>query len=385
MKREMILALSRQDERRSTLAGCVACMMVLAAGAVLAQDPSTPAKAQPAAKSVQTLIQEAYGKTKSAKTAEEYGEIIALCEEIQAGSLSAGTGQYIKKLLGWTLTRRGEALAERASTQAAEGQAEQAERLSAQALADFDAAVQNDPTYWKALHNRGVSYAQAGKYDLALADFDRALELKPDYANTWFNRAEVRYAQAKYEDALRDYGQSLLYHSGDFGAYTSRGHTYFQLRRFREALDDYSQAVSLNSGSAIAYANRGDAYQSLGQWQRAAADYRRALELDGGLARTHQSLAWLLATCPDGNLRNSDRAIQAAEKAIELAGNDNYRYLDTLAAAYASAGRYDEAQTTLAEAIELAREQAAEQEVQRLEERKDLYGSGKPYRQGSNP
>ena len=51
--------------------------------------------------------------------------------------------------------------------------------------------------------------------------------------------------------------------------------------------------------------------------------------------------------------------------------------IDTLAAAYANAGNYEEAQTTIERAIEIAPENA----VDRLENRLALYIEKKPYRQ----
>jgi cytochrome c-type biogenesis protein CcmH/NrfG len=54
-------------------------------------------------------------------------------------------------------------------------------------------------------------------------------------------------------------------------------------------------------------------------------------------------LAWILATHPDVEVRDEELAVDLAERAQALTGGGEVRVLDALAAAYASAGRFDEA------------------------------------------
>lgn len=325
-----------------------------------------------------SLVEQAYEKTKTAQTAAAFTEIVELLDKALAGNLPAGKVQYANRLRGWGLNRRGEVQSTAADAARAEGEEEQAKRLDKVANVDFEEALKADPTHWKALHNRGVSFAQAGKYEQALGDFDRALELNPRYPNTWFNRGEIYYTQGEFERAIDDYNQVLALAPNDAGATISRGHAEFQLGRYSEALSDYSLAVNLNPRDATARTNRGDAYQGLGQWERAAADYRQAIALDPKLARAHQCAAWLLASCPDERFRNPALALEASQKAIEL-GGENHQTLDAFAAAQASASRFDEAQVTIAKAIAAAPEDAKGPLKQRLE----LYKSKRPYRQSA--
>ena len=85
-----------------------------------------------------------------------------------------------------------------------------------------------------------------------------------------------------------------------------------------------------------------------------------------------------MATCPDERFRDADRALRAAQRAVELLGNDDFRYLDTWAAAHANDGKFEQAIETLDKAISIA----PDDEVETLKRRKALYQQNEPYRQG---
>ena len=325
------------------------------------------------------LIQQAYEKTKNATSIADFDTILQLCAEAHKGGLNSPQESYVKSLIAWAQNRRGELYTEQASAAQQRGEKERAAELDGKALADFEAAIDLDATRWKPWHNRGVSYAIAGKYQNAIADFTKVIELNTNYPNAWFNRGEIYYDVGQLDQALKDYSEAIRLNPKDAGAYTSRAHTLFRLDRFKEALTDYTKAYEL-APDATTLANRGDAYQSLGQWGKAAEDFNQALQLDAESPRALQCAAWLLATCPDDLIRNQKYAVEAAEKAVELNGEPNMRYLDTLAAAYANAGRFDEAVAKVKEAIAYG----GTDETPPLKKRLELYQQQRPYRQPGN-
>ncbi len=336
---------------------------------------AAPAAAQSSAAS---LIKQAYQRTSSAASAEQFTEIIDLCGRAEAAGVNQEQSDYLKRLLGWSHNKRGELYADQAAAASDAGDADEAARWDALALEDFERSVAYDPTRFKTLHNRGVSYALAGNYQAAVADFTRVIELHSEHANAWFNRAEIRYELGQLDQAIEDYTEVLRLTPRDFGAYTGRGHAHFLAGRLRVALADYEQALALQPRSADAHANRGDAHQGLGLWEQAAEDYRQAVRLDPHSARAYESAAWLMATCPDERFRNAELAQQAAAKAVELRGDapPDVGQLDTLAAVQANAGRFDEAQQTLAGAITLASGVVKSE----LQNRLRLYQAQQPYR-----
>ena len=77
-------------------------------------------------------------------------------------------------------------------------------------------------------------------------------------------------------------------------------------------------------------------------------------KLVGTLALTLNNLAWLRAASPRAELRDGPEAVRLAERACTLTGYKMPMPVATLAAAYAEAGRFDEAVTTAGRARELA-------------------------------
>ena len=333
-------------------------------------------KAKPVASVPRDWEQQAYQKTKTAEKTDEYSEIIDLCKNALRTKLSSAKTDYAKRLLSWAYNRRGESLVDQAEAITDKTKIAEVKKLESQALHDFNASIKTDPNRWRAIHNRAVSLAQAGKHEESLQDFARTIELRPKFASAWFNRAEIRYQLGRYTEALKDYDQAIRLKNDDIEAYNGRGHVYYRLGKYDQAWESYNQAVERAPQDAVSYVNRADASADLARWEKAAKDYRQAIKLDKNLARAYQGAAWLMATCPDDRYRQPELAIEAAKKAIELAGANDYRSLDTLAAAQASLGQYEQAQATLGEAIQAAPENA----VPRLSKRMASYQAGKPYR-----
>lgn len=338
-------------------------------GAILGGAAAVQAADEPRAQ-----LDQAYQQTKTAKTSSELSAIIATCERALEQKLSEQHQAYARQLLAWTLNRRGEGYNEQAAAMQDEAEAE---RLDAAALADFDAAVRHDPSRWKSWHNRGVSRALLGQYPEALHDFDKVVELKPDYPNAWFNRAELRLELRQFTVAAEDYTHALRLQPDDPAALLGRGRAYLGEGLWDLAIADFDQVLQQEPTRAAALAYRGEARQAQGAWEAAAADIREAVKLDPQTAQGFLALGWLMATCPEDRFRQPDLAVQAAEKGVQLEGEQAVRPLDVLAAALANAGRFEEAEATLEKALP----HAPPGELADLQQRLQLYRDRKPFRQ----
>ena len=115
----------------------------------------------------------------------------------------------------------------------------------------------------------------------------------------------------------------------------------------------------------------------MGHIPKAIDDYRVAVEIDPSFALAWNNCAWLLATASDASLRNGRQAVEFATKACELTGYQKADVLDTLAAAHAEAGQFEQAVQRAKEAID----KADAKHKPAIEKRLALYATGQPYHQ----
>jgi 4-amino-4-deoxy-L-arabinose transferase-like glycosyltransferase len=95
--------------------------------------------------------------------------------------------------------------------------------------------------------------------------------------------------------------------------------------------------------------------------------------------------AWTYATSPEAEVRNSRLAVALAERACELTHYQKTIYVGTLAAAYAEAGRFDDAMATAEKACALAEKSGELNLLQRNQELLALYRQHRPYHETPEP
>ncbi len=208
------------------------------------------------------------------------------------------------------------------------------------AIAYFERALTLDPDYAKAHYNLGSALAAEGRAAEAESHFRRAVELDPEHASGHNNLANLLAAQGRLEEAIGHYRRSLELRPG-------------------------APRTRTNLGTALVFAGR--AAEAVPHLQAAAREAADGWTL---LARS----AWILAAHPDPAVRDGGRAVELAEEAVAQTEAPDVALLDVLAAAYAAAGRFDEAATATRRALELARD---ESEAEALRQRIEMYGEGK--------
>jgi len=160
--------------------------------------------------------------------------------------------------------------------------------------------------------------------------------------------------------------------------------------RVQEALVHYREAVEFMRNTrydrnlvSAAHNNIAGLLTQEGRVEEALSHYRQALRLTPNRPAVVNNLVWLLATHQDSRIRDAAEAVRLAEQTCEAAGPQeaSTMLLDTLAAAYAEAGRFEDAVHTVREAISRAVAAQSPAYVRDLEGRLRLYQMGRPYRQ----
>lgn len=175
---------------------------------------------------------------------------------------------------------------------------------------------------------------------------------------------------ADYEDAIR-LAPKRPY------AYVGRGDIHFRRGKYAEALSEYEKAVRLDPKAAVGYSAGGSAYARLGAFAMALSNFVEATGLEPKNPRVFNNLAWLLATYPDATMRNGRVAVAAAIDACQMSSWKDFHHIDSLAAAEAEMGDFQQAVECQREAIALAT--PTDPARKRMERRLGQYMQGKTY------
>jgi hypothetical protein len=113
----------------------------------------------------------------------------------------------------------------------------------------------------------------------------------------------------------------------------------------------------------------------------AVARYQHVIEINTNSLTALRNLAWLRATAADPQWRNGPEAVRLAERACQLDSYSHATPTGVLAAAYAEAGRFDEAARTAEKAHALAVQHNQPETAATTAQMAQLFRSGRPYHQ----
>lgn len=244
--------------------------------------------------------------------------------------------------------------------------------------------VSRNPGAYMAHNNLGVVLSQAGKAQEAIGQFEQAARLKPDDAEAYINLADVFLHEGEVQKAIGKYEQALRL-SPDFpAAHQGLGLALERTGKLSEAVWQYEQALRVKPGDADTHNYLGLALKKMGRVPEAAWQYEEALRIDPDHLEALNNLAWLLATQVTAEGGDPARAVALAKRACQLSDNQVATYLDTLAAAYAATGRFNDAVGTAQKAMQLAESTTQTQLVSKIEMRLELYRANRVYYQNSN-
>jgi protein O-mannosyl-transferase len=247
-----------------------------------------------------------------------------------------------------------------------------------EAISHFEKVAGSHPLFAEACNNLGSIFASQHQPKEAADYFARAIEARPDFAEAHNNLASMLASQGRMLEAMDHYGRALEIMPGYADAHINLGKVLERQGRTAEAIGHFIRAVEARPDPAVG-CMAGSALRGLGRYREAIGQYEKALSLDPSHLPAYYQLAWLLATCPDAEIRDGHRAVDLALKAERLTGGTNPEVLDGLAAAYAAAGQFSEALETAGRGIELARKQGNRALLESIGSRLRLYQAGRPY------
>ncbi len=217
-------------------------------------------------------------------------------------------------------------------------------------LAHLEKAVQLNPGLAVSHYHYGLALSRNGDAVKAITHLRRAALLAPDYSESRVQLAKLLDAQGEYEDALKQ----------------------------------LSECIQLRPSYYLAHFQTAVILERQGKYRQAVESYRATLQLAQDYLPAQNNLAWLLATHTDPDVRDGKLALQLANQAATATHRKHPAILDTLAAALAEQGDFQEASTTITAAINLLSPNGSKAFRQELESRRQLYRQKTPYRTVEN-
>jgi tetratricopeptide (TPR) repeat protein len=214
---------------------------------------------------------------------------------------------------------------------------------------------------------------EQGRADEAREEFQTALAIEPDQPGWLGGLASAQLAVGQTPQAIASLERALALEPGSALMHAHLGRALASQGRLGEAILQLDQALRLEPGNAEFAGLRARLLDRAGRTREAIAAYREALRLGAQAPDLPNNLAWLLATSAAGDPAAAAEAVRLAERAVAELGDGDAAALDTLAAAYAAAGRREEAARTAGRALARAEAGGDRQLAAQIRERLSLY------------
>ena len=248
-------------------------------------------------------------------------------------------------------------------------------------MSHFLSALTFDPDNSIVHFQLGCALMHLERFDDAMVSFRRILELEPDHHRAQERMGSALQSLGAHDEAIRHYRRALELEPDYVKAHVNLGNIYDSLGKRTEAIDHYHRALRVEPGDALTHYRIGLTMIVTGRVEEGISHIREVTDLAPEWADPLNNAAWILATDPEK--RRPAEAVTFAERAAAITRHRSAPVLDTLAAAYASAGQFDQAVKTARLAIELAREGGNPELVDGIAERLGLYRKSESFTEKS--
>lgn len=256
--------------------------------------------------------------------------------------------------------------------------ADLAQRRTDEAAERLRRVLEIDPDSAEAWFNLAGARLQAGKTDEAHGHLMKALACDPEHLGALQGLGDFHFEQQEYDRAIEYYTAVNRLDPYLPGPFVNRGIALGQLGDLDAAVHCFNAGLEHLPSDPLLHSNLGFALQQLRRYGEAISHYEQAVATAAGEPLALVNLSLLLSAAPDPKLRDGERAVELASRAVEASAGVSTEALVSLAAANAELGRFDEAVARI-EAAQRSPHVTAEERTL-LQRQATLYGSRSPYR-----
>jgi tetratricopeptide (TPR) repeat protein len=162
--------------------------------------------------------------------------------------------------------------------------------------------------------DRGYRLMGEGSVKSALADFDKAIELNPSYARAHADRGVALVHLKRLDEAEAALRRSRELNDNDFVVHQGLGMLHFARDRPADAVEALTRSIQLDPDQTFTLSARSDAYAQLGKLREALADADRIVAL-----KPEAAGAWWQKARLHVALGEADSALAAHDRLLALA------------------------------------------------------------------
>jgi len=243
----------------------------------------------------------------------------------------------------------------------------------------LEKVLELDPKHAKAHVSLGVILGKKRRVAEAMARFDTALKLDPENSTAHSNMARALQAKGMLEEATTHFQAAVELETENPLGYLRLGNVLLARGMLEQAVTPLEKAVQLDPEFVNAHLMLGNVLAAQGAFAAAITQFQETLAVDPKNLTATNALAWLLAACPEDDVRDGARAVRLIEPACAATGYQEPVLLSTLAAAYAEVGKFTEAVATANKALGLVKPRDISL-ARRIRRHMDSYQTGQPYR-----
>lgn len=258
-----------------------------------------------------------------------------------------------------------------------------------EAVGEFQETLKIEPHYPSfrrlALNTLGMLSLQQRRVDEAVALLTEALALNTNAPGTHFNLGIAYSQNNEWDKAATEFELVARMPAGndvelnDAELQNRLARALIRCHKPEEALKHCQELVANDPANPAFRFVLGSTCLLLNRPEDAITNLREAIRQAPKTPLYMNQLAAVLASCSDPRLRNGEEALALAQRACDLTHHRNAAFIDTLAMAYAEAGRFPEAIDAGEEARAIALAVQDQRGVEMMDRKLELYRAREPY------
>jgi tetratricopeptide (TPR) repeat protein len=229
-----------------------------------------------------------------------------------------------------------------------------------EALDHLRKAAELEPDNIEARNSLGFTLMRQGRVDEALVEYRAALAARPGVALTHYNIGAALVAKREIEAAIAAFERAIEIAPDYADAHHDLGNVLSEQQRSAAAVSHLQAAIARQPTNPNFHNSLGTALVRANRVEEGIAHFEEAVRLRPDFIEAYNNMryaAWLLATAPEPSRRNGAKALEIAVRLDEITAQNNPLVAQTLAAAHAENGHFEQAVVAAQRAIDLAHSQ----------------------------